>query len=221
MFNEKRIVHRILLGPAAFVAVIGIGGVAYGVASESSASSAAPLVAVGEVQTVDAVAAGARVDGLSESEAAGIVFMREEEKLARDVYLTLHDAWGLRIFENIAASEQTHMDAVLGLIEAHGLDDPVGDNQIGVFVNTELQAMYDDLVASGSDSVEATLGVGALIEEVDIEDLAVYLEASTASDVVRVYERLLSGSENHLRAFASQLESYSIEYEPTVLDTES
>ncbi len=64
---------------------------------------------------------------LTAAEEEGLLFMREEEKLARDVYLVLFDKWGLRVFENIAESEQRHMDAVLYLLGKYGLDDPARD----------------------------------------------------------------------------------------------
>jgi len=57
--------------------------------------------------------------------------------------------------------------------------------------------------------------------EVDIEDLALYLEEVVPADVAMVYDRLLSGSENHLRAFASQLGSAGDDYEPKVLDEDT
>ncbi|MCL1593065.1 MAG: DUF2202 domain-containing protein, partial [Actinomycetia bacterium] len=108
---------------------------------------------------------------LSEAEVADILFMREEEKLAHDVYVTLGDVWGSQIFTNIARAETMHMDSVLTLIETYDLVDPVGDNPVGVFVEPTLQAMYDDLVTTGAESLSAAMSVGALIEEVDIEDL--------------------------------------------------
>ena len=37
---------------------------------------------------------------LSDAEAATLVFMREEEKLARDVYITLYDQWEHPVFNN-------------------------------------------------------------------------------------------------------------------------
>ena len=83
--------------------------------------------------------AGAAVT-LSEEEAEGLIFMREEEKLARDVYLTLFDVWGLQIFENIAAAESRHTASVLDLIDQYGLDDPVVDDSIGAFTNPDLDA---------------------------------------------------------------------------------
>ncbi len=77
------------------------------------------------------------------------------------------------------------------------------------------------MLEQGSESVETAIGVGALIEEVDIEDLALYLEEVVPADVAMVYKRLLSGSENHLRAFTSQLGPTGDGYEPKVLDEDT
>ena len=49
---------------------------------------------------------------LTDDETYWLTYMREEEKVARDVYLYLNEKWNVRIFKNIAASEQTHMDAI-------------------------------------------------------------------------------------------------------------
>ena len=163
---------------------------------------------------------GARYDvgALSDDEIAGLLYMREEEKLARDVYLTLYDAWGLRVFQNIARAEQIHMDAVLTLIARYGLDDPVTDDTIGVFTNADLQALYAQLVAQGSESLEAALRVGATIEEIDIQDLEAYLATTDAADIRLAYENLKAGSYNHLRAFVSTLEAQTGEtYQPQYL----
>ncbi|AHF80669.1 DUF2202 domain-containing protein [Thermococcus paralvinellae] len=158
------------------------------------------------------------VEELTQEEIDGILWMREEEKLARDVYLTLYEKWGLPIFYNIATrSEQTHMDMVLALIEKYNLTDPVGDNGIGEFTNPEIQALYDKLVAEGSKSVKDALKVGALIEEVDIKDLEEWLAKSDNEDIKFVYENLMMGSRNHLRAFVRNLENYGITYQPQVL----
>jgi len=46
---------------------------------------------------------------LTAEEETELVYMREEEKLARDVYLTLTDTWQLPIFWNIAGAKQRHM----------------------------------------------------------------------------------------------------------------
>ena len=144
---------------------------------------------------------------ISQAEADGLAFMREEEKLARDVYLTLYETWGLMPFTNIAASEQTHTDAVKGLLEMYEIADPVMDDTIGVFTNQDLQALNDQLVEMGNASLEDALKVGLAIEEIDILDLIEYLEGTEEPNIEWVYENLLAGSENHLRAFASQYEA--------------
>lgn len=155
---------------------------------------------------------------LSEADADGILYMREEEKLARDVYLTLYDTWGVAVFQNIARSEQTHMDAVSTLIDRYGLIDPAS-SEIGVFTNPDLQALYDQLVAQGSQSLADALRVGAAIEEIDILDLQTHLTETDQADIQIVYNSLMKGSRNHLRAFTSTLERQTGEtYQPQYLD---
>jgi hypothetical protein len=158
------------------------------------------------------------LEELSEEEIDGILFMREEEKLARDVYLTLYDLWGHPTFDNIASSEQQHMDAIKGLIDRYQLADPVAANGIGQFTDSGLQSLYDQLVAQGSQSLADALAAGAAIEEIDILDLAQRLELTDNQDVGRVYQSLDRGSRNHLRAFVSALERYGETYQPQYLD---
>ncbi|NTU84465.1 MAG: DUF2202 domain-containing protein [Chloroflexales bacterium] len=135
---------------------------------------------------------------LSAAEAAALTFMREEEKLARDVYLTLATTWSLPVFTNIAASEQMHMDALKTLLDRYGLPDPAAGKAPGVFTNPELQTLYTQLVARGTASLPEALAVGAAIEEIDILDLQVRTTAATPADIARVYAQLTQGSENHL-----------------------
>ncbi len=155
---------------------------------------------------------------LSEEERESILYMREEEKLARDVYLYLYDKWGLQVFQNIARSEQQHMDMVKVLIDRYGLEDPAKER--GIFTNPELQALYDELIERGSRSLEEALKVGALIEEVDIKDLKEWLSKVDNADIIQVYENLMRGSRNHLRAFTSVLREYGVTYQPQVLSME-
>lgn len=160
----------------------------------------------------------APANSLSPDEIAGLAFMREEEKLARDVYLTLDQTWDSQIFANIARSEQRHMDAVKTLLDRYGIADPAAGNDIGQFTDPDLQTLYADLTAQGQQSLADALRVGALIEEVDIADLIEELEAVEHNDIRRVYEQLLQGSENHLRAFVAALERQAGEtYQPQVL----
>jgi hypothetical protein len=132
----------------------------------------------------------------------GLMFMREEEKLARDVYTALAKKWNLRQFSTIASSEQRHMDALRTLIVRYSLNDPVGSNGPGVFVNGTLQALYQQLLEKGTQSVQDAFQVGRLIEETDITDLDNHIaELTTESDIMRVYTNLREGSLQHLAAF--------------------
>jgi hypothetical protein len=168
------------------------------------------------------VFSGIATTDLSEAEAEGLSFMREEEKLARDVYLMLYEQWGIRIFQNIAKAEETHMSAIAGLLERYGLPDPAEDTAVGVFTNPELQALYDQLMEEGSQSLADALRVGALVEEVDIVDLEDYIEQTDNEDVLLVYQNLLKGSYNHLRAFTSNLEKQTGEiYQLQLLESDA
>jgi hypothetical protein len=153
------------------------------------------------------------------AEIAGLVYMREEEKLARDVYLALHDLWGQPVFQNIASSEQAHMDSVLTLLDQYGLNDPAAGKGLGEFQDPAFQSLYEDLVAQGSQSLIDALLVGATIEDLDIFDLEERLAQTSNQYIVQVYSNLLSGSENHLRAFVSNLERQGGgPYQPVYLD---
>jgi hypothetical protein len=159
--------------------------------------------------------------GLTDAEVAGLSWMREEEQLAHDVYAALGEVWDLRIFENIAASERSHIDAAIGVLENYGIDDPAAGNEPGTFTDPQIQALYDRLVADGSASLIAALEVGAFIEELDIADLRLRSSATDIEALTNLYANLERGSRNHLRAFTSQLESRDVVYEPTQLDAEA
>jgi hypothetical protein len=153
-------------------------------------------------------------ENLTQSEIDDLLYMHEEEKLARDVYLTLYEKWDLALFNNIATSEQRHMDAVDTLIERYGLLDSVLAD-VGKFTNQDLQNLYDELVAKGSNSLTDALLVGAAIEEIDILDLQDALEETVNADISRVFESLMRGSYNHLKAFTSTYNRYADDvYEP-------
>ncbi|WP_310447184.1 DUF2202 domain-containing protein [Thiobacillus sp.] len=151
--------------------------------------------------------ASTALSSLSQVEKSDLLFMREEEKLARDVYLTLYETWGLAVFSNIASSEQSHMDAVLKLLRTYRLPDPAGGKAIGEFTHPDLQSLYDTLMEKGRLSALDALQVGGIIEETDMRDLAGAIDRSDNADIDATYENLLCGSRNHLRAFARNLES--------------
>jgi len=149
---------------------------------------------------------------ISQTEIDSIIWMREEEKLAKDVYTTLGKVWGLNIFTNISSAEQSHTDSVKTLIDRYGLMDPITDETIGVFQNETFSKLYQDLVKQGSISLVEALKVGALIEELDIKDLQE--RATTTADIDLVFQNLERGSRNHLRAFTRQLSQQGETYIP-------
>ena len=179
-----------------------------------------PTVEVPENTIVaDSVANSVTTPDLSIEEIADLMFMREEEKLARDVYQALFEQWGTPVFQNIAASEQAHMDALLVLINQYGLEDPAAGNGVGVFSDPDLQALYDQLIATGSQSLADALIVGGAVEEIDILDLQGSLAQTSNNDIISVYQNLLAGSENHLRAFVPSWERQTGEvYQPQYLN---
>lgn len=157
---------------------------------------------------------GSNIVPLTPTEEVHVLFMREEEKLARDSYLELHDIYDRLIFDNIAASEQSHMDAIKNLLDKYGLEDPVLGE--GDFFLEELQDLYDSLMAKGAIDLNNALEVGAWIEETDIVAIQHAIDDTEHEDIISTYESLMCGSRNHLRAFVGHIESvgYLEFYEP-------
>ncbi len=154
------------------------------------------------------------IEELSQDEIDGLILMREEEKLARDVYQKLYEIWGQQIFSNIAKSESTHTAAIKSLLEKYNITDPMTTDEMGIFENQELQTLYDNLVNQGSTSLVAALKVGATIEDLDIKDLQELNNISDNQDISAVYDNLEKGSRNHLRSFVKLIENNGETYEP-------
>jgi hypothetical protein len=157
---------------------------------------------------------------LSASERDDLLLMREEEKIARDVYMRLYSRWGLRPFGNIAGSEQAHMDAMLSLLRHHGLPDPVKGMEVGKFAAPEMQSLHDRLLQQGLQTEVEALRVGLRIEELDIADLRAAAARTQNPEILAVYADLERGSRNHLRAFYRWLQRMNARYEPVHLDRE-
>jgi hypothetical protein len=153
---------------------------------------------------------------LDVAEAAGLAYMREEEKLAHDIYAKLYAKWGVRIFGNISQSEERHMDSIKLLLDRYGLPDPAANNPIGIFQNKEIQALYNNLLMQGESSLMAAFRAGAAIEDKDIDDLEKAIAATDNEDMKLVYGNLLNASKNHIRSFVGQLaaagENYAAQY---------
>ncbi len=158
-----------------------------------------------------------RPGAITAETAADLTFLREEEKLARDVYLSLGARWGLQVHENLSRSEQTHMDRVLATLEVYGLVDPVTDDAVGVLHDPALRGLYATLIAQGQESSLASLRVGATIEDLDLRDLDEMTARTADPYALEVYEALRCGSRNHLRAFYGQLAAAAVDYQAQYL----
>jgi len=156
---------------------------------------------------------------LSEEEKNDLRYLREEEKLARDVYLYAYSLYGEDVFSNIASSEQKHMDKVLRLLNDYQINDPASAT-VGVFNNAELQNLYNVLASQCDSSLKDALIVGATIEDVDIFDIDEFFSHTSQKDIIDTYEKLNCGSENHMRAFTGKLEDMGYSYTPQYISLE-
>jgi hypothetical protein len=160
---------------------------------------------------------------LSSFEEKSLLLIREEEKLARDVYLYLDAKWGdeVKNFKNISEAEQIHSDSVKLLLDRYSLEDPMAENQtLGIFANEELQNLYNELSEKGSKSLVEALIVGATIEDLDIYDIETEMENIDNEDILYIYRNLVLGSENHMRAFMKKLEANGGSYSPQFISSE-
>lgn len=157
------------------------------------------------------------LETLDSAERERILFIREEEKLAYDVYQTLFDRYGVKIFQNIPNSEMSHMEAMLSIIKKYQLIDPMDRNPRGIFTDPALQSLYNALVSQGQVSLLAAYLVGTKIEELDIYDLNKSIAVTNNQDVKLVYDFLNKGSRNHLRSFYKNLSNAGGTYSPVYI----
>lgn len=158
------------------------------------------------------------VSTLTVDDEDALLFMLEEEKLARDTYKFLNEYWGMVQFENIMQSEQSHMDAVETLLVAYDIEYDILED--GVFENEDLQNWYDTFVQDGIVDEVAALTVGATIEDLDIVDLEEHIKATSNTDIADVFSSLQCGSRNHLRSFVQSIENLGETYTPQFLAQE-
>lgn len=156
---------------------------------------------------------------LTQNEINDLKFLREEEKLARDVYIYSYNKYKLAIFNSISQSEQTHMNSVLSLLNKYGIPDP-SSVQMGIFVNQDLQVLYNNLISQSNISLIEALKVGATIEDLDINDIDDFIINTSKSDLLTVYNNLTCGSKNHIRSFTTELSNNEVSYEPQFISLE-
>ena len=161
-----------------------------------------------------------QLSDLSTEEADSLAYLREEEQLAHDVYAVSATLWEKPIFDNITAAEATHSAAVKTLLDRYQLPDPLAGLPNGTFKTQEFQDLYDALVTTSNISLIEALKVGVLIEELDIVDIAAQEAFVDNEDILMVYEHLMRGSRNHLRAFMKVLTQEGGTYVPVYLTQE-
>ena len=118
--------------------------------------------------------------------ASALIQMREEERMARDLYAALaelHDQ--ARPMSVITKSEQKHFDSMGTLLERYDVADPSAALAPGTYALPEIQALYDSWYAQGSVSLDAAYQVGIELETRDIADLETAI-ALAPTDVERV-----------------------------------
>jgi hypothetical protein len=155
---------------------------------------------------------------LVQTDTDALLFMLEEEKLARDTYEFLDGQWGINQFANIKKSEQSHMNAIINLLELSNT--PYTILPYGEFEDEALQNYYNQFVESGQISLSNALQIGATIEDLDIVDLEEYIDNTTDTSLISVFESLKCGSGNHLRSFVSTIESIGDTYTAQFLTEE-
>lgn len=194
--------HKITLAVLAIVLIISAGAYAISISNENNIK---PKVEVSSNQTNTNVAKS-EVNSTSSTKTDEelLIYLIEEEKLAHDVYTVMYQKYGANVFGNILESETSHQGKVLVLLQARNIQDP-RSTELGVFKNTELQKLYDSLIAQGNTSATEAYKVGVIIEEKDIADISNQLATTSDQEIVATLESLRSGSENHLRAFNRQL----------------
>jgi hypothetical protein len=143
---------------------------------------------------------------MTEEQKDMLFFIYQEEKVARDVYITLGNIYtDETTFASIQLSEQRHIDSARGLCEKYGVSiESVDEESVGNFVLPVLQELYDTCVAEGEKSLLDALKVGELIEITDIDDLE-HASVGMPADVVNVFENLKEGSLSHLDAFTAAI----------------
>ncbi len=216
----------LMYGVAIVLAIVAVGAGAYYVVSQPGAENTQESNPSGggpeqNWTSIKEYVYSLPYQNLSREEIQGLQYMREEEKLAHDVYIYAYHKYGTRVFENIAKSESTHTYMVSVLLDKYNITDPAKNEPEGVFKNSTIQALYWKLVERVNESEKSALIVGANIEELDIVDIQHWLNKTDNQDIKYVYTNLINGSGNHLRAFVSTLKRmYNYEYQPVYLSEE-
>ena len=154
--------------------------------------------------TVGQGVASSSTTSVSDQVATDLVFSREEERMAGDLYRLFAAQYpDQQTFQHIPGSEDRHFDHVGALLTSYGIADPSAGLPAGTYADPAVQQLYDQWKAEGLQSEQAALQVGVELETRDIADLKAMSERSDVTAVDATYQVLLNGSEHHLNAFTS------------------
>jgi hypothetical protein len=159
---------------------------------------------------------------ITDAEINGIISLREEEKVAYDVYMYLYEKYDNLVFKNIAQNEKDHMIKMKELINTYNLNDPLSgtEDSRGVFTNKKMQGLYDEMIMGGNYGVVDAMRASARFEETDIQDLRNNIAISSDPTILAVYQILEASSQDHLRALVKYIKEEGISYKPSVLSKE-
>jgi len=155
---------------------------------------------------------------LTANEIEFLYAVREDEKLARDVYNYFFEKYELRTFSNISKAEVTHITAVERLFYFYSINYPaVGP--AGQFNDSARKEYYDNLVNKGVTALEAFKST-TYLEEKDIADYTSVLKDVQNPNIKVVIENLIKGSMNHLKSSYRQVIALGGTYTPAFLTQE-
>jgi len=150
---------------------------------------------------------------LTQEEIDALIHMREEEKLARDIYTVLGETTPSAVFKNIPRSEQ--------ILDRYEIPDPVVDeSSIGTFTDPFFTNLFIELKEKGQQSDKNAFEVGAMVEDLNMANLIKYGQATDKLDLKLAYDTLLKQSKNHMSAFVRQLDRLGYEFEPEYITSE-
>jgi len=148
----------------------------------------------------------------SSSVKKSLAFMYEEERLAKEVYLSVYKKQPVQQLYRIATNSETrHISAVESLARKYGV--AISPQRVGRYRNSHIQSLFNTLYKKGIRSTKDALQVGCMVEVTDINDLNKYIyqaQQAGASDVLQTYEFLRKGSYNHYWAFDKGLKSIGV-----------
>jgi len=158
-----------------------------------------------------------RAEPLGADEQRDLQRIREQRKLARDLYWDLAKHWGSLVLVRLGAAEQAHLNALDTLLDHYDLSDPVAGPAVGESGDPKFHALHAQIVEVGHRSEMAASQAGLLVEEMSLSDLAAARARTRRPEIAAVYDDLLRDSRNHLRALFRQMQRFEGEYVPQSL----